>query len=121
MSDFGANQKKIRALLEELRSWDVDEERFTLRELAAQFELDLFIVQRIVASEDMDISVGSLDQGPDEERADPNASTIDLDPDEVREAVAVPDPNPDWTEEDVDTGVWRKKPTGEWELINKKD
>lgn len=118
MSDPDA-RKSINALLKELRSWDVDEERYTLRELAAKFGLDLFVVQRIAASEDMDIEVGALDdEAEEEDDADPNATTIDLDPDQVREAIAEPDPSPDWVDEDVDTGVWRKKPTGEWERVN---
>jgi hypothetical protein len=37
MPDFHVTQEKIRALLDELRTWDAGEERCTLRELADQF------------------------------------------------------------------------------------
>jgi len=35
----------------------------------------------------------------------------------VQEVLESADPNPDWAL-DKDTGVWRKKPTGEWERID---
>lgn len=112
-------QAKINALLKEFRSWDFGEHAHTLHELAEKFDLDVFVVDRLAQSDGLRIPAGTpvLD---DEPTVDPNASTIDLDPEEVRAAAERPDPNPDWVEEDEDTGVWRKKPTGEWELISKK-
>jgi hypothetical protein len=113
-------QAKINALLEELRSWGPGEINSTLHALASRFDLDVFVVDRLARAEGFAVPAGTpvLD---DEPLTDPNASTIDLDPDKVDAAARQPDPNPDWAERDEDTGVWRKKPTGEWELVNKKD
>lgn len=116
VADLDVTKEKIDQLLTELRSWGPDEDRHTLHELAAMFDLDLFVVQRIALSEDMDIRAGYRLEEADND-VDPNASTIDLDPDAVRAAAEAPDPNPDWVDEDKDTGVWRKKPTGEWERV----
>jgi hypothetical protein len=55
-------KEKISALLAELRSWDVDESRFTVQELAARFELTSFIVHRIANAEG--ISIKSTDAPP---------------------------------------------------------
>jgi len=113
-------QAKINALLEELRSWESGETHSTLHELSSKHDLDVFVVDRLARSEGFTVPAGTpvLD---DEPEVDPNATTIDLDPDKVHEAASRPDPNPDWQKRDEDTGVWKKKPTGEWELINKKD
>jgi hypothetical protein len=116
VSNFDVTQEKIEALILELRTWDMDEERYTVYELAKKFSLDVFIVQRIADSEDMDIPAGIKDDAVASHDADPNASTMDLDPEEIEAAMGIPDPN----YEDRDTGIWEKKPTGEWELINKK-
>jgi hypothetical protein len=59
--------------------------------------------------------MGSSDQEPPPE-SDPNASTLDLDPEEIQQALDKPEANPNY-QPDVDTGVWHKKPTGEWERI----
>lgn len=102
-----------------MRSWETGERENTLHELSKKFDLDIFVIDRLARSEGFHLAAGSpvLDEEP---VTDPNASTIDLDPDRVREAVDNPDPNPEWDGKDRDTGIWRKKPTGEWELINKK-
>lgn len=122
MPDFHITQEKINALLEELRSWEPGEEKHTLTELAKQFGLDVFVVDRVVRSEGMRLKPGyETEESTKNDReyvVDPDASTLDLDPDEIHEALERPDPNPDY-EGDVDTGVWRKKPTGEWELVGK--
>lgn len=116
MPDFHVTQSKINALLEELRTWEPLEQKATLNELAAQFDLDIFVVDRIARSEGLHIKSGYR---PEEvsNGVDPEASTLDLDPDEIQDVLKRPDPNPEFNE-DVDTGVWKKKPTGEWELVN---
>lgn len=109
-------QAKINALLEELRSWPPGETKATLRQLAKQFDLDVFVVDRLARAEGFPVPAGV--QGSEEEveePVDPNATTLDLDPDEVRAALEEPDPDPEWA--DKDTAVWRKKPTGEWERV----
>lgn len=113
-------REKIELLLNELRSWRPGEKRRTLWELADMFHLEVFVVERIAASEGHHLFEGAPPGGADH-GTDPNASTIDLDPDAVQAAAERPDPNPEWADEDRDTGVWRKKPTGEWELINEDD
>lgn len=107
---------RIEQLMLELRTWEPGEARRTVLELAEMFELEPFVVDRIARSEGHHLWV---DEGPDldEEPQDPNASTLDLDPAELSGALERPDPNPDWEDEDRDTGVWRKKPTGEWERV----
>jgi hypothetical protein len=115
MPDFHVTQEKINELLEELRSWDAGEEKLTLHELADKFGLDVFVVDRIVRSEGLRVKAGYRPEERDN-TVDPNASTLDLDPSEIEEALSKPDPNPDYSD-DVDTGVWKKKPTGEWERI----
>lgn len=117
MSNFRVTQEKINALLTELRTWDTDEDRYTLHELAKMFDLDVFIVGRIANSEDMHIKAGYRAEDDDRE-VDPNATTQDLDPEEVQQALEDPEGDGDYPE--ADTGVWKKKPTGEWELVNKK-
>lgn len=114
-------QAKINALLEELRTWAPGETPLTLHELADKHGLDLFVVDRIVRSEGLKVPLGEavVPDAPDED-ADPNSTTLDLDPDEVRRALEKPDPSPDWVE-DEDTGIWRRKPTGEWERVGKDD
>jgi len=116
MPDFHVTQAKINALLEELRTWEPLEQKATLNELATQFDLDIFVVDRIARSEGLQIKSGYR---PEEVNngVDPEASTLDLDPDEIQDALKRPDPNPEFNE-DADTGVWKKKPTGEWELVN---
>lgn len=112
-------QAKINALLKELRSWEPGDVHSTLHELAERFQLDVFVVDRLARAEGFAVPAGTpvLDEEPE---TDPNASTIDLEPEEVRRASERPDPNPDWRDRDEDTGIWRKKPTGEWMLINDK-
>lgn len=112
-------KERIEQLLLELRSWGPAEARRTVAELGEMFELELFVVDRIARSEGHVLRVEA--PLPDEDEADPNASTLDLDPDEVSHALEEPDPNPDWEDEDRDTGVWRKKPTGEWERVERED
>jgi len=120
MSDFVVTQENINALVAELRSWDALEERHTLHQLARMFGLDLFIVDRVARSEGHVIKAGYRIEDEDND-IDPNATTIDLDPEDVHKALDGPDPNPEWEDRDDegDTGVWRKKPTGEWERIDK--
>jgi len=112
-------QAKINALLEEMRGWEPGETPSTLHELSCKHDLDVFVVDRLARAEGFVIPAGTpiLD---DEPLTDPNADTIDLDPDKVHEAAMKPDPNPDWQKRDEDTGIWKKKPTGEWERIKKK-
>ena len=115
MQDFHVTQEKIRALLEELRTWDADEERYSLRELADKFGLDRFVIDRVARSEGFHLRMGSsIEDLPPE--SDPNASTLDLDPDEIQKALGHPEANPNY-QPDVDTGIWKKKPTGEWERV----
>ena len=117
-------QTKITALLEELRTWEPGEHRQTLHQLSSRFELDLFVIDRLARSEGLKIPAGVPPDEPErapDRASDPNASTIDLDPEKVQEAAMRPDPNPEWSEKDKDTGIWRKKPTGEWEQVNAPD
>jgi hypothetical protein len=109
-------QAKINALLEEMRSWEPGDVPATLHELAERHDLDVFVIDRLARAEGFKVPAGTpvLDEEP---LTDPNASTIDLDPDKVQEAALRPDPNPDWSSKDRDTGIWRKKPTGEYELV----
>ncbi len=108
-----STKEKIDQLILELRSWEPGEARRTLAELAELLDLEVFIVERVATSEGHHLLAGELPDDP--ARADPNASTIDLDPEAVQGALEEPDPDPEWRERDEDTGVWRKKPTGEWE------
>jgi len=105
-------KEKIEQLILELRSWEPGEARKTLAELAELLDLEVFIVERVATSEGHHLLAGEV---PDAPGADPNASTIDLDPEAVQDALEEPDPDPEWKDRDEDTGVWRKKPTGEWE------
>jgi len=118
MSDFHVTQDKINALLGELRSWEPLEQRHTLHELALKFDLDVFVVDRIAKSEGYRIKSGyrpvEVDNG-----VDPNATTLDLDPEEIEDALGKSEPQDEEFDE-IDTGVWQRKPTGEWELITKK-
>jgi len=113
MPDFYVTQEKIRALLEELRTWEQDEQRYNLDQLARKFGLDLFVIDRVARSEGLRLPREEMEEtgfGPD-----PNATTLDLDPDEIQEALSQPESDPNYP--DVDTGVWRKNPTGEWKRI----
>jgi hypothetical protein len=120
MADFHISQRKINDLIAELRTWEPGELRSTLHELAKQFNLDIFVVDRICRAEGVrPRAVYEIEEpGPPPEDSDPNADTLDLDPKEVEEALLKPESNPNY--EDVDTGVWKKHPTGKWELLNKK-
>jgi hypothetical protein len=111
---FGVTQQKVRLLLEELRSWALGEVRLTLHELGEKFGLEEFVIEQVARSEGLDLILSHPEPG-----ADPAASTIDLDPVAVQEAVANPEVDPAYA--DHDTGVWRKKPTGEWELVDGKE
>ena len=115
MPDFRVTQEKIRTLLDELRTWDADEERYSLRELAEAFGLDRFVVDRVARSEGFHLRMGPSGEEPPPE-SDPNADTLDLDPEEIQQALDRPEANPNY-QPDVDTGVWHKKPTGEWEQV----
>lgn len=119
MPDVDITKEKIERLILELRSWEPGEARRTLAELAEMFELDLFVVDRVATSEGHHLLAGGVPD--DRERVDPNASTIDLDPDAVEQVLESTDPNPDWEDADRDTGVWRKKPTGEWVRVEEED
>ena len=94
--DFKVTHQKVTPLITELRDWHDGEDRHTGNELMAKFDLSRDAVERIAESEDIDLSW-----------IDPNASTLDLDPDEVSAALGVPDPNPVWVDEDKDTGIWQ--------------
>lgn len=102
---LGVTNTKIRKLLEELRSWHPGEKRYSLGELVEKFGLEPSVVEQIVRSEGTELAP----------LCDPDASTLDLDPNAINFALKEPDPDPSF--EDRDTGVWRKKPTGEWELV----
>lgn len=80
-------KEKIDKLLQELRSWDVGEQRYTCQELAEMFDLTKFIVKRLADAEGIDVP-----EGP--EPADPNAVTKPIDIDEET------DTNPDGVVED---------------------
>lgn len=112
-------RNRIEQLLIELRSWEPGEARRTVVELADRFGLEPFVVDRIARSEGHVLRVDA--PVTVDEETDPSASTLDLDPDAVSQALEEPDPNPEWEDEDRDTGVWRKKPTGEWELVEHED
>jgi len=104
-------QKKIGALLHELRSWEPEDDRASVDDLARRHGLDPFVVRRIAASEGHDLR----DDGGELATVDPNASTLDLDPEAVRRALEEPQ------EGDVDTGVWKQnRQTGEWVRIDVK-
>ena len=94
--DFKVTHQKVTRLITELRDWADREDRHTGNELMAKFDLDREAVERIAESEGIDLTW-----------IDPNASTLDLDPDEVQAALDSPDPNPVWVDEDQDTGVWQ--------------
>jgi hypothetical protein len=123
MADFHVTQKKITSLLDELRSWETKEDYRTLYQLAQQYELDKFVIDRVARSEGIHLRAGGYEFAPLDEPqdSDPNASTLDLDPEAIDEALSKPDPNPDYADRDADTGIWRKKPTGEWERIGSSD
>jgi len=106
--DFKVTHQKVTELIAELREWERGEDRHTGNELMTMFDLERDVVERVAESEDIDLHW-----------VDPNASTLDLDPDEVKAALVNPDPNPRWVDEDRDTGVW-KKDTGEWTRIGEK-
>jgi hypothetical protein len=108
-----ATQQKVQRLLEELRSWGPGEIRRTLRELSEEFDLEPFVVDQIARSDGIELTP---EQGSDEPVADPSASTLDLDPSEVHQAVGTPEKDPSYV--DRDSGMWRKKPTGEWERVS---
>lgn len=85
MPDVEVTREKIRALLEELRSWTPGDLRHTLHELARTFDLDVFIVDRIAKSEGFILAPGIAL----EDDVDPNAITQEI------EAESVPDPDED--------------------------
>jgi len=120
MPDYHVSQEKVRKLVSELRSWEDGDPQPTLNELATKYDLDIFVVDRIARSEGFRLrathTVESDRERPQE--SDPNASTLDLDPDAIQEALEEPETDPNY--EDKDTGVWKKNPTGEWELVSDK-
>lgn len=111
-------QQKIRRLLEELRSWETGEKKHTVHELARMFDLDVFVIGQLARSEGLVLRIGYSDSDEGKTDVDPEASTLDLDPEAINKALDEPEEDPAY--EDKDTGVWRKKPTGEWELVNDK-
>ncbi|TFH61422.1 MAG: hypothetical protein E4G90_09750 [Gemmatimonadales bacterium] len=105
--DFKVTHQKITKLIAELRTWEEDEDRYSGNELAVAFDLEHDVVQTIADSEDIELRW-----------VDPNASTLDLNPEDVKRALNNPDPNPEWVDEDKDTGVWKRDPkTGEFQRI----
>ena len=105
--DFKVTHPQVTKLIAELRGWEEGENRRTGNELMILFDLKEDAVQRIAESEDIDLTW-----------VDPNASTLDLDPEALQVAMSSPDPNPDWVDEDKDTGVWKQNPkTGEFQRI----
>lgn len=48
-------KKKIDRLLRELRSWGMDEDRYSVQELAEKFDLTVFVVRRIANAEGYDL------------------------------------------------------------------
>lgn len=67
---------KIDGLLRELRSWELDEPRYTVWELVEIFNLPPVVIQRIAFSEGFDLAIG-------EKAVDPNAITQSLEPKDV--------------------------------------
>ena len=105
--DFKVTHQKITKLIAEFRTWEDGEDRHTGNELAVAFDLEHDVVQLIAESEDIELRW-----------IDPNASTLDLNPEEVKKALNNPDPNPEWVDEDKDTGVWKQdSKTGEFKRI----
>jgi len=105
--DFTVTHEKVTQLIVELRSWDEDvplAERPPMNVLAEKYRLPMEAVRKIAEAEDIDVRW-----------VDPNASTLDLDPEELDHAMTVPESNPNY--KDVDTGIWQKKPTGEWKRV----
>lgn len=105
--DFQVTHGKITKLIAELRSWDAEVstfERPTMNMLSERFELPLDVIKAIAEAEGVDVRW-----------IDPSASTLDLDPKEIGNALELPEPNPEF--EDEDTGNWRRQPTGEWERV----
>lgn len=84
-----------------------------MQELVEEYALEIFVVEQVARSEGFEwVPRKPAMKGP---TIDPDASTIDLDPEAVAEAMGNPESDPRYL--DRDTGVWRKKPTGEWELV----
>lgn len=109
---MSVTDQKIRRLLEELRSWAPGERRLSLRDLQEKFDLEPFVIETVARSEGLELGLPDAD----EQVSDPAASTIDLDPVEIHRAAAKPDPDESY--QDEDTGRWRRKPSGEWELVD---
>jgi hypothetical protein len=108
-------QEKINALVEELRSWESDrDDPPSLLELSQRFDLQVFVVDRVARSEGLKLPPLLGPSGQVYE-IDPDASTINLDPEKVEAATRVPDPDPSWRDRDRDSGIWTRKPSGEWE------
>lgn len=95
-------QTRIRALLNELRSWEPHEERRTLHELSKMFRLEVWVVQSIAKSEGFDPKLGERLPGDE---------------------VSVDEPGvPEETDPEADTGVYRQNPsTGEFERVEDED
>lgn len=106
-------QRRINNLLQELRSWAPDEQRYTQHELADKFNLDLFMVSRIVQSEGMSVEYGYRTTDPPDEEVDPNAVTQEVDVKSLEEdsEVAVR----------KGTEIWKVKPTGKWPCVDDDD
>ena len=86
----------IEALLLELRSWDENEEPpKTVEELAAQFDLDSFVITRIAQAEAID-----LRKEPAVDGADPFADTNPIMPKDAVPEIIENDVTPIWDDED---------------------
>ena len=115
-NDFRVTREKITRLVEELRSWDVGEERATVEDLAKKFGLDTFVVDRVAQSENIRLPHGHTSHGLIFESQE-EAENIDAVPDPVDED-AVTEPIEPVVDEDADTGVYRRNPrTGEFERV----
>lgn len=96
-------QTRINALLNELRSWEPEEERRTLHELSKMFRLEVWVVRSIAQSEGHDLKLGERLAGEelteDEEEDDDEGIPEEID-------------------SEADTGVYRQNPkTGEFERV----
>jgi len=88
---------KITKLILELRSWDDSvqiEDRPSMQTLADRFDLPIEVIRQVAEAEGIDVRW-----------VDPNASTLDLDIDEIENAVLMPDS--DLSYRDEDTGKWK--------------
>ena len=105
-----AIKERIDALLYELRSWDVHEQRSTVQELAEKFQLTTFVIHRIANAEGIKVLIGDI-PGKDGEMADPNAETRPIEADEAAETrpeMVVEVKSPPEVDEEAETDVYEK-------------